>query len=43
MASSMIALGVVLPGMMLAKRIISGDTEFATKKRIRERLENEKE
>ena len=42
MASSMIALGVVLPGMMLAKRIISGDTEFATKKRIRERLENEK-
>lgn len=42
MASSMFALGVLLPGMMLAKRILSNDKEFATKKRIRERLENEK-
>lgn len=42
MASSMLALGVLLPGMMLAKRILSNDKEFATKKRIRERLENEK-
>lgn len=42
MASSMFALGVLLPGMMLAKRILSNDKEFATKKRIRERLESEK-
>lgn len=41
-AASMIALGVILPGTMLAKRILSNDTEFATEKRIRERLEQEK-
>ena len=42
MASSMFALGVILPGMMLAKRILSNDKEFATKKRIREKLEKQK-
>ncbi len=42
MFSSMIALGVILPGLMLAKRVLSNDTEFATTKRIREKLENEK-
>ncbi len=36
------ALGVLLPGIMLAKRILSNDTEFATTKRIREKLENER-
>ena len=36
------ALGVILPGLMLAKRILSNDTEFATTKRIREKLENER-
>ena len=41
MASSMLALGVILPGMMLAKRILSNDTEFATEKRIREKIKNE--
>lgn len=40
-ASSMFALGVILPGAMLAKRILSNDAEFATKKRIRERLEQQ--
>ena len=41
MASSIIALGVVLPGIMLAKRLLSNDKEFATAKRIREKVENE--
>ena len=36
MFSSMIALGVILPGLMLAKRVLSNDTEFATTKRIRQ-------
>ena len=35
------ALGVVLPGLMLAKRILSNDKEFATSKRIREKIEKE--
>jgi len=39
--ASMFALGVVLPGLMLAKRIMSNDTEFASEKRMREKLEKE--
>ena len=41
MLTSMTALAVILPAIMLAKRVLSNDTEFATKKRIREKLENE--
>lgn len=40
-AASMISLGVILPGLMLAKRILSNDKEFATSKRIREKIEKE--
>ena len=39
---SALALGVVTPAVMLGKRLISkDDTEFQTKKDIREQLKNE--
>jgi len=41
MATSMVALGVILPGIMLAKRLISGDKEYAVRKQVREELEQE--
>jgi len=41
MAASMVALGVILPGIMLAKRLLSGDKEYAVKKQVREDMEKE--
>lgn len=40
-AVSSIALGVVIPGIMLAKRLLNGDKEFATKTRIKMKLAKE--
>ena len=43
LGSCILALGVVIPGIMVAKRLICGDTEYEVENNIREKLKENKE